>query len=260
MADGAISSRQLTIILATVLPGVTIIILSVLFCCNSRRRKARLFRRGITPIDDEEIESWKVDRDYDEQSPMHERKASHHTTRSTASIQKPPSVIIYQNQSAQARRMSEEPSPCPSPSYKGSFEMPATPVLARAPNSKPGLTDDTVQGDEAFIPQSKRQPSRLSKHPPVSWRHGRARSTRSLSRGSAHEQWYGDGDEQDSYMPPRRSTETFTRSRSLHQAKKSGIYSSAAKPPRASFDDDMFLGGLSPRPPVHKSEIGRAIG
>lgn len=252
----ALSGRQLTIILATVLPGVTIIILCVLFCCNSRRRKARLFRRGITPIDDDEIESWKVDHQYEERTTMCERKASHHTTRSTVSIQKPPSVIIYQNHS-RGRRMSEDPSPCPSPSYKGSFEIPSTPVLARAPNSKPGLTDDTVQGDDAFIPQSKRQPSRLSKHPPVSWRHGRARSTRSLSRGSAHEQWFGD--DQDT-TPPRRSTETFKRSRSLHQARYNGVYSSAAKPPRASFDDDMFLGGLSPRPPVHKSEIGRAIG
>ena len=40
----------------------------------------------------------------------------------------------------------------------------------------------------------------------------------------------------------------------------SRVYSSSENPPRMSFDDEIFLGGLSPRPVVHKSDIGRAIG
>ncbi|KAJ6787151.1 hypothetical protein PWT90_05412 [Aphanocladium album] len=255
MADVHITSRILTIILASVIPGVAILSLCAVLCYRVQRRKARLFRRGITPIGDEEIESWKVDRD-DEKSVVLEQSPSHHRGASVSS-NKPPSIIVYQN-TPPRRHSEDQQSPSTSPSYRISVDMPTAPVLARAPNARPGLTDDTVPGDDAFISQPKRQ-TRLVKHPPVSatTRHTRAWSTRSLSRGPSHEHWYGA--EQDN-TPPRHSTETFTRSRSMHQASNySTAYSTPAKPPRASFDDEMFLGGLSPRPPVHKSEIGRAI-
>ena len=261
--DSGISWRDLTIILGTALPGWTIILLGTIFCCHFHRRKARFLRRGITPIDDEEIESWKgdrdVDRDVEARPPMHERNPSYHTTRSTTSIQKPPSVIVYQN--PQENRMSEDQAPCPSPSYKRSLDLPSTPVLARAPNSRPGLTDESIQGDDAFLPQPKRPRSRLSKHPPVSLQQNYPRCTRSLSRGAAHAQWYGFDMESDA--SPWHSTETFPRSRSLCslcQARRNSAYSCPAKAPRSSFDDEMYVGGLSPRPQVHKSEIGRAIG
>lgn len=252
MADDQVSHRTLTIILASVIPGVAVVTVCVVLCYKIQRRKARLFRRGITPIGEEEIQSWKVDKE-DEKSSVLEQKTTHHRDNSASSA-KPASIIIYNN--TPPRRQSEDQQPrCPSPSY----DLPMTPMLARAANARPGLTDDAVPGDDAFILQPKRQ-TRLGKHPPVSGttRHNRAWSTRSLSRGTSHEQWYGV--DQDN-TPPRHSTETFTRSRSLHQASPdSTTYSSPAKPPRASFDDDMLLGGLSPRPPVHKSEIGRAIG
>ncbi len=251
-----ITDKNLTIILASVIPGVAVLTLCAVLCCRIQRRRARLFRRGITPIGEEEIQSWKVDKD-DERSEVLEQGPSHRRDNS-ASSNKPPSIIVYQN--TPPRRLSEDQEfLSTSPSYRVSVDIPTTPVFARAPNSRPGLTDDTIPGDDAFILQPKRQ-TRISKHPPVSGttRHNRAWSTRSLSRGPSHEHWYGA--DQDS-TPPRHSTETFTRSRSMHHASNnSTAYSTPAKPPRVSFDDDMFLGGLSPRPPVHKSEIGRAIG
>ncbi|TWU77999.1 hypothetical protein ED733_006213 [Metarhizium rileyi] len=57
-----IATQNIIIILATTIPCVILIALATIVCYRTRRRKARLFNRGITPIDDEEIESWKVDR------------------------------------------------------------------------------------------------------------------------------------------------------------------------------------------------------
>ncbi|OAA64882.1 hypothetical protein ISF_04292 [Cordyceps fumosorosea ARSEF 2679] len=258
MEDAHVDDKNLTIILASVIPGVAFILLCAILLYQIQKRRARLFRRGITPIGEEEIQSWKVDKD-DEQSETLEQGPSHQRGNS-ASSHKPASIIVYQNTTS--GRVSEDQQPHPtSPPYRVSIDIPTTPVVARAPNARPGLTDDTIPGDDAFILQPKRQ-TRLAKHPPVSAasRHHRAWSTRSISRRPSHECWYGT--EHDG-TPPRHSTETFTRSRSrsLHQASNnSTAYSTPAKPPRASFDDEMFLGGLSPRPPVHKSEIGRAIG
>ncbi|TQV95739.1 hypothetical protein IF1G_05568 [Cordyceps javanica] len=256
MGDIQIVDRNLTIILASVIPGVAALLLCGVLFYQIQRRRARLFRRGITPIGEEEIQSWKVDKD-DEQSEVLEQGTSHHRGNS-ASSNKPASIIVY---NTPGRISEDQQFNSTSPSYRISADIPATPVVARAPNARPGLTDDTIPGDDAFILQPKRQ-TRLAKHPPVSAssRHHRAWSTRSLSRGASHECWYGA--EQDSTLP-RHSTETSTRarSRSMHQASNnSTAYSTPTKPPRASFDDEMFLGGLSPRPPVHKSEIGRAIG
>ncbi len=256
MGDVHISGQTLTIILASVIPGVAVLTLCAVFCCKIQRRRARLFRRGITPIGEEEIQSWKVDKD-DEQSDVVVQGPSHQRDNS-ASSNKTPSIIVYHN-TPPRRHSEDQSSPTISPSCRLNFDVPTTPVLARAPNARPGLTDDTIPGDDAFILQPKRQ-TRVGKHPPVSGttRHNRAWSTRSLSRGPSHEYWYGA--EQDS-TPPRHSTETFTRSRSMHHTSNSSTaYSTPARPPRASFDDEMFMGGLSPRPPIHKSEIGRAIG
>lgn len=259
MADVHISGKTLTIILASVIPGVLVISVCALVCYKIQGRKARLFRRGITPIGDEEIETWKVDRD-DEKASVLEQRVSHaHRKGSSAGSHKPPSIIVYQNPTPRASE--DRQSTSTSPSYRISLDLLTTPVLARAPNARPGLTDEAVPGDDAFIPPSRRHTTRLAKHPPISanTRHNRAWSTRSFSRGPSHEYWYGS--DQESPMPPRHSTETFTRSRSMHQSShNSTAYSTPVKPPRASFDDEMFLGGLSPRPPVHKSEIGRAIG
>ncbi|KAK2603842.1 hypothetical protein QQS21_003966 [Conoideocrella luteorostrata] len=268
-----VSSRNLIIILATTIPSVVLIALAAVLCYRARRRRARLFNRGITPIDDEEIQSWKFGRRASEKpsenetmqnlQPSPENYRGHRTSVSIGSIQKPASVIIYQNPSHYNTRLSEERPAIPLMPSKDSMEMPPVPVLARAPNSRPGLTDDTVQGEDAFITQPRRNTSRLAKAPP-SPRHARSKSTRATM--TPHDPWYGQS--VDHQLSPRRSADTFlptttattTTTRHTTHYSTGGNHSSRSTPPRGSVDEDILLGGLSPRPLIHQSEIGRAIG
>jgi hypothetical protein len=255
----ASSNRTLVITLSTILSVVAFLILfgSIFLCYRFKRGRLPVFKRGISPIDDEEIESWKANRD-DEKYTSLNRDERHN---STGSVKKPPSVIVYQNPAV--ARASGEHSPHFScgHSYQRSIDIPQTPVLARAPNSRPGLTDETVEGDDAYIPSPRRHPSRLSKLP--SPRHARTRSSRSsISVGSYHA-WLG------SPNSPRASNEYshyYPRTSHSYDRKHTRIYSNSSNPPRLSFEDDFFMGGLSPRPLIRRSdftpesEIGRAIG
>lgn len=79
------------------------------------------------------------------------------------------------------------PSPNNSPNHKAQASSSSHPILqpplpalvARAPNSRTGLTDETVPGADPFLPPLKRQSTRLSK----AQGHARTKSRRS-SRGS----------------------------------------------------------------------------
>lgn len=268
MTDQKVSDRTATIILATTIPSIVLIVLASVLYYRVRRRKSRLFNRGITPIGDEEIESWKFGRT-DEKAPVPEphsrakqrgsHRNSHRPGNSVTSIQKPPSVIVYQNPSQYNPRMSED-VPASPPHSKQSIDIPQTPVFARAPNARPGLTDEAVQGEDAFILQVKRYPSRLAKHNSSSPRHNRSKSTRATMAGTTggRDLWYGQHSEYQT--PPRRSADTFLPTSPAHRSGSNGVYSSRSTPPRTSFDEDLLLGGLSPRPALHQSEIGRAIG
>lgn len=251
------STQTLTIALAAGIPGALIIIVAALLVYRSQRRKARLFRRGITPIGDEEIQSWKG-----EKSSLDLRRPSYHTVRSVCSIQKPAGVIVY-TPHQYTRRPSEDRSTS-SRSFESRRSGETSPLSqARAPNSRPGLTDETVQGDEAYVtsPQSRRIPSQRSpRHPPppVSSTNGarrnRAWSTRSMQRPEVHDQWFA------AEMPNRRSADTFKRTRSMHTTASQGRLSSAGPSTRVSLSEDMMPTGLSPPPRLHQSEIGVAIG
>lgn len=251
--------KILIIVLATVIP-VTAIAIVVFLLFRRYRRRQFLFKRGITPIDDEEIESWRIDRS-DEKSPMmgspksdRSMQSQHHRQQSSVSVRKPPSVIIYSNV---VPRNSEELTP--HLKHKRSMDIPSTPVLARAPNSRPGLTDEAVQGDEAYLPTLKRQPSRLAKLPP-SVRQARTRSSRSstISTPGGHsDPWHG---HQPEHMLTRMSSDFFPRANRSLDLRRQRRGHSISTPPRMSFDDEVYLGGLSPRPLILKSEIGRAIG
>ncbi|KAM5356152.1 hypothetical protein ACJ41O_002798 [Fusarium nematophilum] len=266
-------TQTVIIVLATVVPVTLITAVGcILYRRNRQRQRHFLFlKRGITPIDDEEIESWRTDKsdektpiieseshnrhDLEEQLHQHQRQKS----TSVSSIRKPPSVIIYNHPHP---CVSEEFSPR-SLHHKRSIDVPSTPILARAPNSRPGLTDEAVQGDDAFIPPLKRQPSRLAKLPPSasSSRHSRARSSRSSTASvvSPRDPWHGHYP--DAFFAARSSSEYLPRAnRSLDIRRHHQRMHSMSNPTRMSFDDEVFLGGLSPRPLIRKSEIGRAIG
>lgn len=257
----SISNNQiLIIVLATAIPLSILVVLGILLRRRALRRRL-FFNRGITPINDEEIESWKIDRSLEKKKLIIETNITHtpiqhQQSDSVGSIRKPPSVIVYHP------RRSEEMSPR-SLYHSRSMDMPTAQIVARAPNSRPGLTDDAIQGDDAFIPPLKRQPSRLAKLPPSSPRHNRNRSSRSMrnmrSMSVSSHYWHSGHYQDLQFASPRQSNEYLPRagqSLDLRQSRKH----SQSNQPRMSFDDEVFLAGLSPRPLIRKSEIGRAIG
>jgi hypothetical protein len=292
-------NRPLVISLSVALPVVGIALIVALITWYRIRRRRRsdrgFFSRNTSPIDDDEIESWKS-------SHINEKKvaaaaaADNATTwtytddsnsitkgetaedgreasgpmplshaipiqtattttpithyASNGSIRKPPTLIVYQNPRASEDDYSPSSSPAPhsasawSPSYKHSIDIVQTPVLARAPNARPGLTDESIRGDVPYVVPSshnhhRRQSSRLMKHSPRSPKHQRSRSSRSsASAGSLH-QWYGHPScGSNSPMMPRIS------------ADGTHVYAYAASPtsPRSSVDN--FFNFHQPSPPT----------
>jgi hypothetical protein len=325
--SGIGSSRTTVITLSTVLSIVgAFVILGVISVCWRHRQTRRFlfFRRGITPIDDDEIATWKVGSGRGEKSggrgqapapvmgpgglalagygatgpltgsppgPSHAKKAS-----VSSYTKKPPSVIVYPHpsvaagQGAGGGRFSEDSHTSPrhygsyssyGGSTKRSFEhrggelaSPA-PIQARAPNARAGLTDESVPGDEPFLPSPKRHPSRLSKVQPAHHHHhshhGRTRGSRSSSMRSftggsvawadpfknQHQDGGGYGSDLELSSSPPRVSHEYVQD---HRGRHSRVFSSSSIPPRVSFGDDYVVGGLSPRPSARDDEIGRAIG
>ncbi|KAK3987408.1 hypothetical protein QBC44DRAFT_343959 [Cladorrhinum sp. PSN332] len=276
-------SKTLVITLSTVLSavGLALIVGGTILCWRYRQRRLHLFQRGITPIDDDEIATWKVPRDEktrvfqtvdtDIEADAALRKemggSSHTKHGSTSSVKKPPSVIVYSNARGHGYHPStDEGSPRRSYSQNHPIygrmsvdkALPQTPIQARAPNARAGLTDESVPGEEPFLPPSpKRQASRLSKFPPNSAsarrQHGRSRSSRSSTRSFGE---YGANGGSDLELSPRHSHDHI-HSRHYH----SRVYSSSSIPPRLSLGDEALFPGSSPaRPLFRDDEIGRAIG
>ncbi|KAK7744189.1 hypothetical protein SLS53_003710 [Cytospora paraplurivora] len=191
----------------------------------------------------------------------------HQKHESVGSTRKPASVIVYSNS-----QWSEERSPR-LPSYYGkrsldgrkmSFdkEVPSTPILARAPNAREGLTDDAVPGDDPFVQSPKRHTSRLSKVPPSiqSPRQAHTRSKSARSNFSLHS--LGDhlkNYDSDVELTPQASHD---QQDGPPRRKPSRVFSSSSIPPRSSLSDDWpGPSGLSPTPvAIRREDIGRAIG
>ncbi|EGZ77574.1 hypothetical protein NEUTE2DRAFT_79257 [Neurospora tetrasperma FGSC 2509] len=302
--------RLLIIILSSAIPVVAISLAAIVLCLcwRKKRRQIRVFSRTVTPVDDEEIATWKIpkseeagfttmdDTDVDgkSRSATGDRlNTSHGKQPSTSSVKKPASVIVYINPEDQAagetRKSFDEgfiPRSAAHSTHSGYYgrtsidhtPLPPTPILARAPNSRAGLTDDTVPGDVPFILTPKRQPSRLHKLPPGAHavvsspgpRHGRKKSSKSSTssiggysnfnnnnnyhnnnraayyRGGGYTSDTGKG------FPGRHSID-HARTRSMHHSR---LQSGVTVPPRLSLGDDA----LSRRQFLREEEIGRAIG
>lgn len=269
-------SQSTTIILSTVLSvlGCSLVAGSVFAYVRYRRRRTQLFSRAVSPIDDDEIATWKGNRQEKELEngrtgivAMADSKG-HQKHESVGSTRKPASVIVYSNS-----QWSEERSPR-LPSYYGkrsldgrkmSFdkEAPSTPILARAPNAREGLTDDAVPGDDPFVQIPKRHTSRLSKvspsiQPP---RQAHTRSKSARSNFSLHSL----GDHLKSYdsdveLAPQASRD---QQDGPSRRKPARVFSSSSVPPRSSLSDDWpGPSKLSPTPAVaiRREDIGRAIG
>ncbi|GAB1311097.1 Mid2 domain-containing protein [Madurella fahalii] len=281
---GIASNRTLVITLSSVLSvvGLVVIVGVIWICRRYRQRRVPFLSRGISPIDDDEIATWKsprdekagfhgADTDVEADAALNKETGgpSHTKHASTSSVKKPPSVIVYSNAHGQGfRRSTDGDSPRSfahnHPAYGGKVSLekalPQTPIQARAPNARAGLTDETVPGDAPFLPSPRRQPSRLSKFPPNSasqrrGRHARARSSRSSTRSFGE---YGSGGS-DMELSPRHSHD-HVRTRN-HSGSHSRVYSSSSIPPRLSFGDEALFSGVSPgRPSFQKNDIGRALG
>jgi hypothetical protein len=304
--SGIGSNRTLVITLSTVLSAVGLVLIAgtVFLCCRRRRGHLSFLPRGVSPIDDDEIERWKSPRDEkarfqsgdtdleaDAAFNKETGRPSHAKHSSTSSVKKPPSVIVYNRyHDTQAARHSTDGESRRSfaqnhPAYSGktSFDkaLPQTPIQARAPNARAGLTDESIPGDEPFILSPKRTPSRLSKHPPNSamgrrGNHARARSSRSSTRSFGDYYYYssggGNASAADSELElSARHSHDHVRHGSQHSSRSYGgaprgshsrVYSSSSIPPRLSFGDDVLFGGLSPARSrfMGEGEIGRAIG
>lgn len=313
--SGNVSTRTLVITLSTVLSavGLFLVIGAVLLCRRCRRRRRLPFLpRGVSPIDDEEIERWKGNRfekggfhhgDTDVEADgagalSKETGAPSHTKHSsTSSVKKPPSVIVYSSpRNSQGIRHSTDAESRRSfardhPGYSGksSFDkaLPQTPIQARAPNARAGLTDESVPGDAPFLPKPKRTPSRLSKGSAKErrGRHARGRSSRSSTRSFGDYYYYhssgggggvGGGSHAGSELElsprlshdrdhahlPRHSSHSRYYQPATPRGSHSRVYSSSSIPPRLSFGDEALYGGLSPARSrfTGEGEIGRAIG
>ncbi|KAI0882806.1 uncharacterized protein GGS22DRAFT_41303 [Annulohypoxylon maeteangense] len=257
--DGS-GTSTLTIALSTILSvtGVVLIAVAAYLCTGNRRRRLPMFKikRGITPIGDDEIATWKSNRSAEKVTDRYTTRPSHSQNPSTAtSTRRAPSVIQYHSGGRQSYEVASPRSFIDGGKY--SFDLPQAPgaVLARAPNARSGLTDEAVPGDDPFLPSPKRHPSRLHKLPPNSPSlHGRTKGSRSSSLRSYAEAAWRDGLEQSS--SPRVSSDAHTRTHNR-------IYSNSSipPPPRLSFGDNDQLTGLSP-PPSRRNDstIGLAVG
>lgn len=264
-------NRTTVIVLSTVLSvvGVILIVGAALLCLRCRRRRSKLFRRGITPIDDDEIETWKSSRREKELGDDaglsgygdHNGHVKHESVSST---RKSTSVIVYSN----ARRSEERSPRSPRTQFhygkrsldgrKISFdkELPQTPIQARAPNAREGLTDDAVPGDDPFIQYPKRQTSRLSKTPPTHPQHPRHAHTRTRSSFSLRS--LGDhirGYDSEVELTPRTSHDCHEYQGRRSNDRHSRVFSSSSVPPRLSLSNDW-----PGSPQLRQDMIGRAIG
>lgn len=271
-------SRTNVIILSTVLSiGLMIICGSIWVCIQYRRRRTRLFNRGITPIGDDEIETWKghrVEKSLESNlahitaqrsSQLSER--GHRKHESTGSAKKPPSVIVYARTSEeQWVRSPSTPGHNRTMSWDGSRmsfdkELPFTPIHARAPNAREGLTDEAIPGDVPFLQSPKRRGSRLYKVPRVPHQaHVRRKSSRSSASlyRLGEEAPYSDTVPYTDADPYRNSHEYYPG----HYRSYSYSISSPQSPPRLSLSNDWPHDGqelISPRL-IRPEDIGRAIG
>lgn len=161
-------------------------------------------------------------------------------------------------------------------------DLPQTPIQARAPNARAGLTDDAVPGDEPYIACPKRQSSRLSKLPLSSsprsthGRHARSRSSRSSLRSWGEYGSSGGAGWFEFELSPRASHEHIHRPSPARSASRTGsaggggighsrVYSSSSvppppPPPSSLGNEAPAAGGLSRWPLIREADIVRVVG
>ncbi|KAF8867020.1 hypothetical protein BDZ45DRAFT_667015 [Acephala macrosclerotiorum] len=263
-----ISHQTLIIILSAVFGSVGLILLGGAIFLLYRFSQGRTpFRhRGASPINDDEIESWRSGREKQPIPPPDHGPA----IREVASLPLHTPAWTWAASSTSIRTVSANMSDFPSVI---AYPEPLS-VVAKAPNARAGLTDEALPGADPFITPPKRQSSRLSKAPPG---HARTKSRRSsisaksmwsvrersssdLKGKDRYSTWY----DQDPKSKERQSTwyDQDDEVVSSHMRTDNG----SSSPGISDFFDGVPSGGLSPRPKsrprlweVSREDIGRAI-
>ncbi|GAP82983.1 hypothetical protein SAMD00023353_0105220 [Rosellinia necatrix] len=264
--SGALNHDTLVTVLSTVFAIVGVVLIAVvgIWFLQSRRRR-RIFNRGLTPIGDEEIATWKVGRSDDKETEAYGgARPSHASKESTSSAR-----IQYQKSGGGSggARPSTDTAMAPRSFINGggfSMDLPRAPeaaAFARAPNARTGLTDEAIPGDDPFVPPLKRQPSRLTKLPPgLSRNPSRSNSRARIARSQSHsEHWHRSAE----------SSPSGSRATSSYGVGGGGggghsrIYSSSSIPPQLPGGDRDAYVGLSPPPSRRQQQqeiIGQALG
>lgn len=216
--------QTLVIVLSTILGSIAIILVVLVLFLICRIRKRKHFKRGVSPINDEEIESW---RNKERKQPLASPPRGIINTISNGRISPDWTWTSSGNVQSPPRAHTRGPS-----------------LLAKAPNARVGLTTEVVPGDAPFIPIVKRQSSRLSKSQPSHIRtksmrsSTSARSMRSMNGGSV-----GVIDFLSEEGVPRWHN---SEDRRVESHAFSGIGTSS--PATSVYVGSNEAGGLSPRP------------
>jgi hypothetical protein len=231
--------RDVVIILSVVLGvfGLLLIGAAIFLACRYCQGKAPFNNRGATPINDEEIQSWRGT----SMEPKQHQNADPQ-----------PQVYPPLEMSMGSIALGQSPGHPTRPTAPSSAHHHSSSSVAKAPNARAGLTDETIPGAAPFIPPAvKRQNSLLSKTPlgHVRTKSRSSTSAKNLSRQSDEPErihpWYDP--DLDSVGKEVRDTDHTSSS------------------PGTSIFDGLTAGGLSPRPRSQarrlekEDEVGRAI-
>ncbi|KAH8808225.1 hypothetical protein F5884DRAFT_752768 [Xylogone sp. PMI_703] len=248
--------RNLVIILSVVLGvfGIVLIISTIYFAWKYRRDRRPFGRRGASPINDEEIATWRGSSD--------RKEVGFRLSESEITPPRKTSTTLLFIDSDQAWNGTPAPPPAFG-TFSSNNRINISSSIVRAPNARAGLTDEAIPGEDPFITPAKRKSNRLSKAPG----HGRSRSSRSsLSTKSIwnyqSERHYTTRDRMTSWYDPNDDSPCNDAgySRQLSSSPTDSTHDRATTP----------LGGLSPRPASHfrhaaqsslesADDIGRAI-
>lgn len=174
----------LIIVLSVVLGSIALLLSTLAFFLVGRCRRRRLSRRGVTPINDDEIESWRGT----------EKKLSLSVATRSMELNRTGTLIPL---SPEADRPALPTPMSPDWGYTWSTADPIqsppptrsrqASLVATAPNARIGLTTDTVPGAEPFVPVN-RESRRLSK----GRNHARSKSMRSSASAKSMRSLNGD--------------------------------------------------------------------
>ncbi|KAE9376910.1 hypothetical protein N431DRAFT_436145 [Stipitochalara longipes BDJ] len=240
--------RTLVIVLSSVLGflGLTLLVGALFMLYRYRRRQSPFCH---SPINDEEIQSWRRNT-MDQKRPPPAHLAAERPEIRSLTLGSPPGWTWAASPTSIQTVISPVSEFCDSPSF-----------LAKAPNSRIGLTDETVPGADPFVGKVKRQSSRLSKAPPGHVRtKSRRSSTSAKSMGSF--KWQNrDRISGDSRVDGSNFSWFDPEDESVVSQLRTDRTSSSNG---ASLFDGLAMGGLSPRPQPRQDGghmyIGRAIG